>query len=128
MSTKCKNTEKYSTDLQQAATKFTQSMQETGSQAIDTSSFQEDVDKLSQSMSQMANLSQSMDMSAMMSSWMENMTLIGNMMRNGLRLSLFQGTMRQYMDLSDSVYTMNTNFLNQVTQSCMPSMRGIVLP
>jgi len=90
--------------------------------------FQKDLDRLTQSISSMADLSQGFDLTRFFTVYMENIQTVSSMMRNSMRLSLFSGALSQYIEFGNRIYGANTDFLERVTQSCMPTNRRIVLP
>lgn len=111
-----------------ASQRFTQSLQQTGSEAVDLEPFQQDIEKLTQSLSQMANIANGFDVSRFMSIYLENLSTISSMMRNSFRLSLISGTLENYIEFGNSIYGANTKFLQKVTDSCMPNRMRRVQP
>lgn len=111
-----------------AGQKYTSSIQETGSQAMDTSAFQDDLDKLSQSLSSMADVSDGFDASRFMSIYVENLQTIGRLMTSSMRLSLMSGAIRQQLEFGNTLYQMNSNYLQTVVDSCMVSGQRVFLP
>lgn len=100
-----------------------QNLQSAGQQATDIAPIQQDIEKLTSSFSQMSQLDQGFDVSRFMRLYLENLNTVGRLMRNSFRTSLVSGTMDNYLEFANSIYGYNTQFLERVTNSCMPGRR-----
>lgn len=76
----------------------------------------------------MADLSKGVDMSRWMSMYLENIQTVSSMMTSSMRMSLMTGAMREYIDFGGKIYTASTEYLDRVTQSCLPANKRIYLP
>lgn len=117
------NEDRYRETLLESSQKFTQNLQSAGSSAMDTSRFQNDINKLINSMSSLTNMENGFDLNRITSTYMENIQTMASLMRNSFQMSLVSGTMENYIEMFNSVYGANTSFMSKVTSACMPNRR-----
>lgn len=118
-----KNMESFQKEVMQSMQQFTNSMQETGSQAVDMSSIQGDVDKLVNSMASLQDMSQGFDMGRWTSMYTENISTMASIMSKSFRMNLMTGSMDTYMQFASSMMSSYTRLMQKMVASCAPNVR-----
>lgn len=116
-------TDRYRDSVTKALRKFSDSMQQSADQVMDTSAIQSDIDKMTESVSSLTNMSGGIDMGRLTSVYMENLQTMANIGRNSFRPQLLMGGMNSYMEFLNSLTTCNTDLMKAIAQACMPSSR-----
>lgn len=107
-----------------ATEKLTNELQNSAGEAMDMSSIQEDLDKMTESVSSLANMSGSIDASRFTNAYMENMQNMYNIGRKLMRFDLLSGGMTSYMTFIRQMTSAYTEFASEAGTACMPSSRA----